>query len=36
VLCLAPSEGLGVSDPETRARLGDRLSIFRRHDRSTS
>jgi crotonyl-CoA reductase len=36
VLCLAPREGLGVSDPETRARLGDRLSIFRRHDRTPS
>jgi crotonyl-CoA reductase len=34
VLCLAPREGLGVSDPETRARLSDRLTIFRRHDRS--
>jgi crotonyl-CoA reductase len=32
VLCLAPEEGLGVSDPDTRARLGDRLTIFRRHD----
>ncbi len=32
VLCLAPREGLGVSDPETRARLGERLSVFRRHD----
>jgi crotonyl-CoA reductase len=34
VLCLAPREGLGVSDPETRERLGDRLTIFRRHDRT--
>ncbi|MGH3732326.1 MAG: crotonyl-CoA carboxylase/reductase [Acidimicrobiales bacterium] len=32
VLCLAPHEGLGVSDPETRERLGSRLTIFRRHD----
>jgi len=34
VLCLAPREGLGVSDPETRERLGDRLTIFRRHDKT--
>ncbi|HEV2427103.1 MAG TPA: crotonyl-CoA carboxylase/reductase [Acidimicrobiales bacterium] len=33
VLCAAPHEGLGVTDHETRERLGDRLSIFRRHDR---
>jgi crotonyl-CoA reductase len=34
ILCVAEREGLGVSDPETRARVGeDRLSIFRRHDR---
>ncbi|HVA53567.1 MAG TPA: crotonyl-CoA carboxylase/reductase [Acidimicrobiales bacterium] len=33
VLCVAPSEGLGISDPELRARVGeDRLTIFRRHD----
>ena len=32
VLCVAPSEGLGVTNPELRARVGeDRLSIFRRH-----
>jgi crotonyl-CoA reductase len=36
VLCLAPREGLGVSDLETRSRLGDRLTIFRRHDRRPS
>ena len=30
VLCLAPREGLGVTDPETRARLGDKLHRFRR------
>ena len=31
VLCLAPREGLGVSDPALRARVGeDRLSVFRR------
>ena len=33
VLCVAPREGLGVTDPVTRARVGeDRLTIFRRHD----
>jgi crotonyl-CoA reductase len=32
VLCLAPSEGLGVEDPEKRARIGeDRIGVFRRH-----
>jgi crotonyl-CoA reductase len=31
VLCLAPTEGLGISDPEQRAAVGeDRLTIFRR------
>ena len=31
VLCLAPSEGLGIDDPETRARIGeDKLTVFRR------
>jgi crotonyl-CoA reductase len=30
VLCLAPEEGLGVTDHETRARVGeDRLNLFR-------
>ena len=34
ILCAAESEGLGVSDPATRARVGERrLTIFRRHDR---
>jgi crotonyl-CoA reductase len=33
VLCLAPREGLGISDVATRERIGeDRLSVFRRHD----
>ena len=33
ILCLAQREGLGVSNPELRATVGeDRLSIFRRHD----
>jgi crotonyl-CoA reductase len=33
VLCLAPREGLGITDPVVRERIGeDRLSIFRRHD----
>jgi crotonyl-CoA reductase len=32
ILCLAPSEGLGIDDPEKRARIGeDRITIFRRH-----
>jgi crotonyl-CoA reductase len=32
VLCLAPSEGLGVDDPEFRAKVGDdRITLFRRH-----
>jgi crotonyl-CoA reductase len=32
VLCLAPGEGLGITDPELRARVGeDRINVFRRH-----
>src|SRR5580704_4922098 len=32
VLCLAPEEGLGIDDPELRARVGeDRIMMFRRH-----
>ena len=32
VLCLAPSEGLGIDDPARRATLGEaRLTMFRRH-----
>ena len=32
VLCLAPSEGLGISNHELREKLGeDRLTLFRRH-----
>ena len=32
VLCLAPREGLGVDDPEFRAKVGeDRITLFRRH-----
>ncbi|MHB8438717.1 MAG: crotonyl-CoA carboxylase/reductase [Acidimicrobiales bacterium] len=32
VLCLAPEEGLGVEDPEMRARIGeDKITLFRRH-----
>ncbi|MEV4297122.1 crotonyl-CoA carboxylase/reductase [Microbispora rosea] len=32
VLCLAPTEGLGVTDPEARARIGvDRLTSWRRY-----
>jgi crotonyl-CoA reductase len=31
VLCLAPREGLGIDDPELRARVGeDRITLFRR------
>jgi crotonyl-CoA reductase len=34
ILCAAPREGLGVTDPQLRARIGEaRLSIFRRHDK---
>ena len=33
ILCAATREGLGVSNPELRAAVGEkRLSIFRRHD----
>ena len=33
MLCAAPGEGLGIDDPELRAKVGeDRLTIFRRHD----
>jgi crotonyl-CoA reductase len=32
VLCLAPEEGLGVTDPGLRAKVGeDRINVFRRH-----
>jgi crotonyl-CoA reductase len=32
VLCLAPEEGLGIDDPELRAKVGeDRITAFRRH-----
>jgi crotonyl-CoA reductase len=32
VLCLADREGLGIDDPEKRARIGeDRITLFRRH-----
>jgi crotonyl-CoA reductase len=31
VLCLAPEEGLGIDDPELRAKIGeDKLTVFRR------
>jgi crotonyl-CoA reductase len=30
VLVLAPEEGLGVTDPEMRERLLDRITLFRR------
>ena len=33
VLCVAEREGLGITNPELRAEVGeDRLTIFRRHD----
>jgi crotonyl-CoA reductase len=33
VLCLAPQEGLGIDDPELRAKVGeDKLTVFRRND----
>ena len=32
VLCLAPTEGLGIDDPGLRAEVGeDRITLFRRH-----
>ena len=32
VLCLAPREGMGIDDPEFRAKVGeDRITLFRRH-----
>jgi crotonyl-CoA reductase len=32
VLCLAPTEGLGIDDPELRAKVGeDKITLFRRH-----
>ncbi|MBI2169614.1 MAG: crotonyl-CoA carboxylase/reductase [Actinobacteria bacterium] len=32
VLCLAPEEGLGIDDPELRARVGeDKITLFRHH-----
>ncbi len=31
VLCLAPEEGLGVTDPATRERLLPKITLFRRH-----
>ncbi|MGI8664117.1 MAG: crotonyl-CoA carboxylase/reductase [Acidimicrobiales bacterium] len=32
VLCLAPEEGLGIEDPELRAKVGeDKITLFRRH-----
>jgi len=32
VLCLAPTEGLGIDDPALRERVGeDRITLFRRH-----
>ena len=31
ILCLAPEEGLGVTDPEMRERLLPQITLFRRH-----
>jgi crotonyl-CoA reductase len=31
VLVLAPEEGLGITDPELRDRVADRVTLFRRH-----
>src|SRR4051794_3019949 len=32
VLCLAPTEGLGIDDPAKRKRIGeDKITVFRRH-----
>jgi crotonyl-CoA reductase len=32
VLCLAPREGMGIDDPEFRAKVGeDKITLFRRH-----
>ena len=32
ILCLAPTEGLGIDDPEKRDRIGeDKITLFRRH-----
>ena len=32
ILCLAPTEGLGIDDPAKRERIGeDRITLFRRH-----
>jgi crotonyl-CoA reductase len=34
ILCAAPSEGLGITNPQLREHIGEqRLSIFRRHDK---
>jgi crotonyl-CoA reductase len=34
VRCLAPAAGLGVKDPEKRARIGeDKITLFQRHAR---
>jgi crotonyl-CoA reductase len=32
VLCMAPREGMGIDDPEFRAKVGeDRITMVRRH-----
>ena len=32
ILVMAPEEGLGVTDPETRERLLPQITLFRRHE----
>jgi crotonyl-CoA reductase len=37
ILCLAPAEGLGITDPEKRERIGeDKIRAFRRHDAAST
>ncbi|HMG25928.1 MAG TPA: crotonyl-CoA carboxylase/reductase [Acidimicrobiia bacterium] len=36
VLCLAPGEGLGVTNPELRERHLDQITLFRRHHKGAS
>jgi crotonyl-CoA reductase len=36
VLCLAPEEGLGVTNPELREQHLDQITLFRRHHKEVS
>ena len=37
ILCLAPEKGLGITDPEKRARIGeDKITAFQRHDAAST